>query len=164
MRAPEWLSADAIEEIAVDVDDVLVRARTEVLESAYASLEAFHSTHYEAAGEPLTRQRLADLYDLVAAAIRERDLTTIEAYAESVARERFAAGFDIVEVQTAFNSLEREMWRRVAADVQPERLEEAIGLLSTVLGAGKDVLGRTYVSLAVKRHVPSLDLSALFRG
>lgn len=54
--------------------------------------------------------------------------------------------------------------RRLAADVQPEHLEEAIGLLSTVLGAGKDVLGCTYVSLAVNRRVPSLDLSALFRG
>ena len=28
----------------------------------------------------------------------------------------------------------------------------------------KDVLARTYVSLATKRHVRSLDLSALFRG
>lgn len=77
-----------------------------------------------------------------------------------MARERFNARFDIFEVQTAFNSLEREMWRRLAAGVP----EEAIGVLSTVLGAGKDVLGCTYVSLAVNRRVPSLDLSALFRG
>jgi hypothetical protein len=36
--------------------------------------------------------------------------------------------------------------------------------MSTVLGAGKDALARTYVSLAGHRHVTSLDLSALFRG
>ena len=148
----------------MDVDGVLQGTRDEVLDRAYEVLVAAHTAHYEAAGEPLTRQRLADLYDLVASAIHERDLSRVEAYAESVARERFAAGFDIVEVQTAFNALEREMWRRLAADVQPEHLEEAMGLLSTVLGAGKDALGSTYVSLAVKRHVRSLDLSALFRG
>ncbi len=148
----------------MDVDGVLQGTRDEVLDRAYEVLVAAHTAHYEAAGEPLTRQRLADLYDLVTSAIHERDLSRVEAYAESVARERFTAGFDIVEVQTAFNALEREMWRRLAADVQPEHLEEAMGLLSTVLGAGKDALGRTYVSLAVKRHVRSLDLSALFRG
>ena len=43
-------------------------------------------------------------------------------------------------------------------------LVEAIGLLSTVLGFGKDAVARTYVSRASKRHVTSLDLSALFRG
>ena len=41
---------------------------------------------------------------------------------------------------------------------------EAIGLLTTVLGFGKDAVARKYLSLACKRHVPSLDLSALFAG
>lgn len=148
----------------MDLDGLLASARAEVLEHAYEELVAAGSAHYKAAGQPLTQQRLADLYDLVASAIRARDLSQIEAYSESVARERFLAGYDISEVQTAFNSLERGMWHRLTADVQPEDLEETIGLMTTVLGAGKDVLARTYVSLAVKRHVPSLDLKSLFRG
>ena len=56
------------------------------------------------------------------------------------------------------------MWRRVVAAEPPDALAECIGLLSTVLGAGKDALARTYVSLASHRRVPSLDLSALFEG
>ena len=148
----------------MDLNGLLERDRAEVLEHAYVALVESRAAHYEAAGEPLTRQRLADLYDLVATAIRDRDLSQVAAYSESLARERFNAGYDISEVQTAFNSLEREMWHRLAADVEPEHLAEAIGLLSTVLGAGKDVLAKTYVSLAVKRHVPSLDLSSLFSG
>ena len=56
------------------------------------------------------------------------------------------------------------MWRQVVASVPPEDLAEATGLLSTVLGFGKDVLARAYVSLASQRHVPSLDLTALFAG
>jgi hypothetical protein len=39
-----------------------------------------------------------------------------------------------------------------------------VGLLSTVLGAGKDSLAREYVSLASRQHVTSLDLSTLFEG
>ena len=46
----------------------------------------------------------------------------------------------------------------------PEELAEAIGLLSTVVGFGKDAVTRKYVSLASKQHVTSLDLSELFGG
>lgn len=41
---------------------------------------------------------------------------------------------------------------------------EALGSISTVLGAGKDMRARTYVSLAAQAKVPSLDLKALFAG
>jgi hypothetical protein len=59
-----------------------------------------------------------------------------------------------------------ERWRRLQslAATQPDELADAIGVVATVLGAGKDSLARTYVSLAAERHVPSLDLTALFRG
>jgi hypothetical protein len=148
----------------MDVSVLLENARTEVLDEAYAALESSHIAHYEAAGEPLTRQRLADLHDLVVAAVRDRDLSAVTAYSQRVAEERFSAGFDISEVQTAYNALEAAMWRRLVAAEPPDELAEAVGLLSTVLGAGKDTLARTYVSLAGKRHVPSLDLTALFTG
>ena len=148
----------------MDVSVLLENARTQVLDEAYAALESSHVAHYEAAGEPLTRQRLADLHDLVVAAVRDRDLSAVTAYSQRVAEERFSAGFDISEVQTAYNALEAAMWRRLVAAEPPAELAEAVGLLSTVLGAGKDTLARTYVSLAGKRHVPSLDLTALFTG
>jgi hypothetical protein len=67
-------------------------------------------------------------------------------------------------VQTAFNVLEEAMWRKIVAVTPPEHLAEAIGLLTTVLGAGKDALARTYVALATNQHVASLDLGALFQG
>ena len=70
----------------------------------------------------------------------------------------------IGEVQTAFNVLEESMWRHVVAEVPTDELVESLGLLSTVLGVGKDVLARTYVSLASHEHVTSLDLRALFEG
>jgi hypothetical protein len=148
----------------MDVVVLLTNARSDVLDEAFAALESSHIAHYQAAGEPLTRQRLGDLHDLVVSSIRDRDLSPVVTYAETVAAERFHSGFDISEVQTAFNSLEEAMWRRLVADEPHAELAQAIGLLSTVLGAGKDALARTYVSLAGHRKVPSLDLTALFDG
>ena len=67
-------------------------------------------------------------------------------------------------MQTAFNVLEETIWAKVIEAVAPGDLAEALGLVGTVLGAGRDALACTYVSLATHQHVPSLDMSALFRG
>ena len=83
---------------------------------------------------------------------------------DSAGQERFAAGFDVSEVQHAFNVLESAMWRQVVPAEAPEDLAESVGLLSTVFGIAKDALARRYVTLASKHHVSSLDLSALFAG
>lgn len=144
---------------------VLLReAESDVLDQAYSTLQRVHGSHYEAAGEAFTRDRLADLFRLVVSALEARDLAAISSYSERVATERFNQGFDIAEVQAAFNALEAAAWSRVVADVPADELAEAIGLLSTVLGFGKDALAREYVELACRRHVHSLDLSALFAG
>ena len=49
-------------------------------------------------------------------------------------------------------------------NISPNELAESLGLISTVLGAGKDTLARTYVSLASKTKAPSLNLQSLFSG
>lgn len=159
------LGSQLMREVGVmDVDVVLGDARDLVLSESYAALERSHPVHYEAFGEETTRRCLANLFELVVAGIHDRELASIVRYSEKVATERFEAGFDIGEVQTAYNALEEAMWRHLIQVVPQAELAEAIGLLSTVLGAGKDALARTYVSLASQRHVPSLDLSALFEG
>lgn len=148
----------------MDLAALLQDAESSILEESFSSLQRSHVTHYEAAGEAFTQQKLAELFALVVTAIRSRDLASISSYAEEIASQRFSQGFDISEVQAAFNALETAMWRRVVTDTPPEELAEATGLLSTVLGFAKDALARKYVSLASHRHVPSLDLSALFAG
>jgi hypothetical protein len=123
-----------------------------------------HARHYESARPSEVRQRLESLFDHLLATLRSRDLGPIVAYAEQVARERFAGGYDLSEAQTAFNTLEEATWTRVFAALQPAQVAEALGLVSTILGAAKDALARSYVSLATNTHAPSLDLQALFAG
>lgn len=134
------------------------------MDSAVAALRTLHTRHYEALGTEEVRARLETLFDKVLAATASRDLGPIVAYAHRLAEERFAAGVDLSEVQTALNVLEEAAWMSAFASLQPDLLAGTLGLLSTVLGAAKDELARRYVALATQTHVPSLDLRALFAG
>ena len=143
---------------------VLSDAKTQVLDEAAERLARSHLGHYDATSPEEQRRRLEALFDVVVESLRRRMLGPVIEYAEPIANDRFDGGFGIGEVQTAFNVMEESIWRQVTVTVSAPELAEALGLLSTVLGAGKDALARTWVSLASEQHVPSLDLRALFRG
>lgn len=148
----------------MSVETLFAQQRATIVEDAEAALARSHARHYEAAGEAEVRRRLERLFDHLLDGLRDRDLGPMIAYAQSLAEERFEAGYDLVEVQTAFNALEEASWRRVLADLDPSEFADALGLVSTLLGAGKDALARRYVSLAADTHAPSLDVRALFAG
>jgi hypothetical protein len=136
----------------------------DIIAEAQAAIERARLAHYEKSGSEHTHQRLKALYTLTTKAVKEKNLGPMIAHADTVARERFEAGFDLSEVQTAFNVLEEAMWMHVLKNLPPAELGEALGLISTVLGAGKDKLARTYVSLASKSKAPSLNMQSLFGG
>ncbi len=135
----------------------------DILSDAEAAISHARLTHYEKSGQH-THQRLKALFTLTARAVQERNLGPMVAHAETIGRERFEAGFDLSEVQTAFNVLEETIWMRILKALPPNELAEALGLISTVLGAGKDTLARTYVTLASKTKAPSLNLQSMFAG
>jgi hypothetical protein len=136
----------------------------EILTEAEDELKRSRVRSYELAGEQSVHQRLKALYVLTVRATKERNLGPMIAHAETVARERFETGFNLSEVQTAFNVLEEAIWVRILKELPPSEYAEALGLISTVLGAGKDTLARRYVSLATKTRAASLNLQSLFTG
>jgi hypothetical protein len=142
---------------------VLEHERASIVETACESIR--HSrTRYESAGQEETRRRIESLYDELLGALSSHDLGHVIDYAGRLAAERFESGYDLSEVQGAFNALEEAAWSRLCARLEPEHLALSLGLVSTVLGAAKDALAREYVSLASRTHVPSLDVRALFTG
>ena len=148
----------------MDLDALLEADSAEVVETSTAALLRARLPHYEQAGEAGVRERLARLYRLVADAVRTRSTTLLVEHARRIARERFEAGFDLAEVQTAINLLEESIWERVFRGLPPGDYARALGLVSTALGVAKDALAQEYVSLASQAHAPSLDLRALFDG
>jgi len=148
----------------MNLNDLLRDRTTEIVDEAAAAMSRAHLKHYENAGAENIHKRLRALYVLTARAVKERNLGPMIAHADTVARERFEAGYNLWEVQTAFNVLEEAMWTRVLNELPPTEYAEALGLISTVLGTGKDTLARRYVTLASRVKAASLNLQSLFTG
>ena len=148
----------------MNLHEFLHEHTNDILAEAVEAVNRVHLKSYERGGAEHTHQRLKALLVLTLRAVKERNLGPMVAHADTIARERFDAGFDLWEVQTAFNVLEEVLWGRILKHVPPEELAEALGLVSTVLGTGKDTLARRYVTLASKTKAKSLNLQSLFSG
>lgn len=146
------------------LNDLLHERTAVIIDEAAGAMSRAHLRSYEKSGTEHTHQRLKALLVLTTRAVKERNLGPMVAHADSIARERFAAGFDLWEVQTAFNVLEEAIWTHILKELPPTDYAEALGLISTVLGTGKDTLARRYVSLASKTKASSLNLQSLFTG
>ena len=142
----------------------LAAEREAITSAATDALGRTAARHYVEAGAGVRQQRHEALLDHVIEALESRDLSDVVAYAERIAQERFEAGYDLGQVQAAFNALEEAAWSRVFAQLEPSQYADAIGVISAVLGAAKDALARRYVQLATNVRAPALDYEALFRG
>lgn len=148
----------------MDISELLDTFQAEIVDTAVSAMERTHLQHYERDGADKTRTRVSTLFSLAKQSVKERNLSAVVSHAEQIATERYNAGYDLWEVQTAFNVLEEAIWVRIFKNCPPADLANALGLISTVLGAGKDTLARKYVSLATKSKAPSLNLQSLFSG
>ncbi len=135
-----------------------------ILSSAMEAMQKVHARHYDQAGAEHVHQRLKALFTLIVRGIKDRNLTPMVSHAESIAVERFGAGYDLWEVQSAFNVLEESIWQHILRELPSGEYAEALGLISTILGAGKDALARKYVSLAMKGNPANFNLQSLFSG
>jgi hypothetical protein len=148
----------------VTLIELMTTQADEIIKDAILGVERSQLPGYRSSGPDQARQRVKALFVLTARAIKERNLGPMLAHTETIGRERFAAGLDLAEMQIAFNVLEEVLWHRILTWVPPVYCGEALGMVGTVLGAGKDMLGRTYATLASKSKVPTLHLDQLFDG
>jgi hypothetical protein len=146
----------------MDLKELLKSQSGEILENALQSLNCEHLKSYSKSSPSENKKRLLNLLTLTQQCVVEKKLIPMKEYAAQIAKERFDAGFDLHEVHTAFNALEEELWNRVTKNIAPDNLGNALGLVSTVLGAGKEELALTYVSLASKTRTQTLNLTELF--
>lgn len=148
----------------MDVIELLEKFREEMVDEAYNTIEPVRLKGYTKVGEDRTKKKLARLCEEITVCVRDKTLIPILHYTEQMATERYTSGYDLHQVQTAINALEEAVWKRIFANTPSEKLKESLGLVTTVIGAGKDNLARTYVSLATKTKTTSLNLQALFKG
>jgi hypothetical protein len=147
----------------VDVAELLRGSADDLVNGAAAELHQARLAHYEAEGVAVLRERLRILLDLTLRCLESRQAEPINDWARRMAHERFAAGYDLLELQTAVNVLEESLWKRILSSIGPEDLAHALGLVNAILGMAKDTLARTYVSLATKSEPPAVNFKELFR-
>jgi hypothetical protein len=146
----------------MELNKLLSEQAVDILDAACKSLSRAKLRSYSCSEESENRKRFERLLELTIECIVRKNSFPIVSYIEQTARERFYAGFDFSEVHSAINVLEEILWNNINNNSRPEDLVEYLGFVSTVLGAAKGSLARTYISLASKTKVETLDLNAMF--
>ena len=146
------------------LSELLQHSSLRIIAKASNALARAHLKSYERAGTEMTRLRLQALFNRLTRCVEDRKAWPMIRYVEDIAQSRFYDGVVLSEVQTAFNALEEAIWVEMRGTMAPTEFIEAVGLLSAILGLGKDALARTYVSLASTRHAPALNTDLLAQG
>jgi methylmalonyl-CoA decarboxylase len=132
----------------VDASAVLASAEDRVIDDAVAVLAQRDQARHRSAGPDGRRREVRQLFRLVLRCVRAGRAGPIVKPCEQIAAHCYAAGIDLSEGQGAFNVLAEVAWRHLAGALAGDQLVEALGLLNTIVGAGKDAMARTYVALA----------------
>ena len=136
----------------METSAVLASAGDRVVNEAAAALERHHQANASSPDE--RRSYLRGLFELVVQCAHEGHAEPIIASSEQLAADRFVAGFDISEIQGTFNALEEVLWSHIASTFAGDQRIEALRLVNSILGAGKDALARTYVAQASRGGSP----------
>lgn len=148
----------------MDILTLLEKNIDTVVDKSCAQISDVKLKGYTKSGATMTRQKLVNLYKKVIECAKKKELIPMLQYTEKIAKERYASGYDLHEVQTAINSLEENIWQIIFKNIKPAKLAESLGLVSSILGAGKDNLARNYVALATKTKVSTINLQSLLSG
>jgi hypothetical protein len=148
----------------MNLSNYLKQNQQELIRTAFEGLLRSNLKHYSSATANENWQRIEKLFDLTLKSVENKSLVEMIEYSEKIAAERFNMGFDLHEVHTAYNVLEETLWKEILNNIEMKEIGKALGLVSTILGAGKETLALTYLSLAGKAKPKTLDLSELFKG
>ena len=148
--------------VIMDLNTILETKFNKIIDSSLLSLHRAQLESYHQSPDAKNRERFEKLLKLIQQGVQEKSLQPMRDYSIAVAKERFTDGYDLQEVFTAYNVIEEEVWKQISAEVDVAQIGRSLGLISTVLGAGKESLSVTYVSLATKTKTETLDLTEMF--
>jgi hypothetical protein len=147
---------------AMDIVELLKNEEDAIVGEALTAVTWLE--HYVRDGQDTARERLRALCRLVGQAIRTQNLEDLLSHAARIARERHAAGYDRVEVVSAFSAVEESIWHRALSALPPEERTWGLGLVGTALAHAKEALSRAFAEAGSGAHPSFVDLTPLFRG
>ncbi len=148
----------------MELSEVFQSWEEDLVDEAVTELRHARLQHYIADGDSVTRLRVGRFINRAFECFAIRRADPMIEHAEQIARERFSAGYDLFEVQTAINVIEEALWKRILSSVEPEELAHALGMVNAIFGMSKDVLARTYVSLTTNQETPRKEIDEILDG
>ncbi|HSN91949.1 MAG TPA: hypothetical protein VLS93_12030 [Anaeromyxobacteraceae bacterium] len=109
------------------------------------------------------RERLEVLCRLVEEAVRTRDLEKLLAHARAIAADRYAAGYALDEVRSAFSALEQAIWHHAFGWLPPGEWAWGLSLVGTALEHAREALAGAFASARGAR-TGFVDMTPVFRG
>ena len=147
----------------MDASAVLASAEDRVIDEGVAALERGDPAGGRSPDGDMRRD-VRQLFRLVVRCMGAGRAEPAIRPCEQIAAHSYAAGMDLAELLGPFNVLAEVLWRHLADGLSGDQLVPALGLLNAIVGAGKDAMARTYVSLAIRdrdgQGEPSPDGSA----
>ena len=135
----------------------------EIVAAAEADLAA-RSARYADTSDDVLHDRVTTLFDTLVDSLATSCFLPLLDHAHAIATERFHSGYDLLEVQRAYNALEEAVWAAVFGEGESEQYRLVLPWVSAAIGAAKDEFARDYVKLAANEHVPAVDVAAMFRS
>ena len=132
----------------METSAVLASAEDRVVDEAVAALAQLNQVARRASRPAECHRNMRQLFALMLRCIREGRAGSIIKPSGQIAAHCFTAGVSLDEVQAEFTVLGQVLWRHMTGSLSGEQLVKALGLLHTIVDAGKDALARTYVALA----------------
>lgn len=133
--------------VGADLSKVLT-AHQHVIDDAVGALPVLRLPDYERLGTDVFRERVSVLYGLILECLDLDTLEPMSRHGEVIAGERLESGFDLGEVQSAFNLLEEAVWGVAISHLPVEHHAEARSRIGRVVAAGKDGLARGWAARA----------------
>jgi methylmalonyl-CoA decarboxylase len=131
----------------VDASAVLASVEDRVIDEAVAAL-AQRDQARQSSRPDERRRDVRQLFRLVLRCVRAGRAEPVIRPSEQIAAHCYAAGIELAGAQGAFNVLAEVLWRHLADGMAGEQLIQALGLLTAIVGAGKDAMARMYLALA----------------
>lgn len=119
-----------------------------------SSLELHHARlkHYEGIDGEELRLRLRAWLDHAQRCLVTGRADLVIEHAQRIATERFAAGYDLAEVQTSINIVKEVLSHRILSTMLPGEAAGALCLINALFSVTKDALAQTYVALAMQQR------------
>ena len=124
--------------------DILRESEQSIVEKAAVNLGNYRLKQYEMAKLSEIEWWLGALFSALCDSIQQESLKPFLEYSEKLGKLRAEKGFDLKEVQIAYNLLEEHIWEVVLEKGNPKTRVEDLTQIAEIVAAGKDKLTKWY--------------------